>query len=392
MIADMLIKKIIFLATTTMLLLSGCSKVDDYFLGKDNTPKPKKLKKIPNANILKMQWEQKNAALKDYSRLFQMTPALDNKNIFVLNSQGTLVKLSKSSGEILWQSQLPHGALAAPKIMNDQIYLSSNQAEVISLRSSDGSIQWTTKTASDILSPPLTLGNKLIAKALDGSVYALDKNTGKVLWHYNHASPKLILKASAAPVSFADQALIAAADGKIELLDRDSGTSIWQKSVAQPRGVSDIEKMVDIDADPIVIDDSLIIASYQGAITRFSPETNHRYWRRAISVYQDMALQNGILYAVDNKSVIWAIAAENGVVLWKQKALQARGLTAPVVFNNYLVVADKLGWLHLLNRQTGMIISHDKLPGVVTVAPVTDNNLLYTLTDNGFLRAYLAEA
>ena len=29
-------------------LLQGCSKIDDYLLGKDNTPKPKKLAEIQN--------------------------------------------------------------------------------------------------------------------------------------------------------------------------------------------------------------------------------------------------------------------------------------------------------------------------------------------------------
>lgn len=67
------------------------------------------------------------------------------------------------------------------------------------------------------------------------------------------------------------------------------------------------------------------------------------------------------------------------------KGLKARGLTAPMIWKNHIIVGDKLGVLHAISLKTGEFIGQLTMPGSIISAPVVEGDACWVLTTNGQL-------
>ena len=146
-----------------------------------------------------------------------------------------------------------------------------------------------------------------------------------------------------------------------------------------------MERLVDIDADPIVRGNTVYLASYQGYIGALSLENGQFIWNKPASTFQNMAIDDNTLYMTDSNDIVWAFDRQTGFVKWKQISLKARGLTEPVLMGNRLVVGDKTGLVHLLSTQNGELIARTQLSGAIDIAPAVSGNRVYVMTANGKL-------
>ena len=92
---------------------------------------------------------------------------------------------------------------------------------------------------------------------------------------------------------------------------------------------------------------------------------------------------------VDSHDVIWAFEKNTGQVLWKQKGLKARGLSAPVFWHHQIWVADRLGVMHGIDPNTGEFKGQIQLPSAATSAPVVKYDSCWVTTSNGQLHRLL---
>ncbi len=365
--------------------LQGCSQVDDYLLGKDNTPKPKALADLQDKIKVKQNWSVavgKSSKNKEYLRL---KPVVHAGIIYTGDATGLVHAVQKSNGQIKWTTQLKHGLVSGPALANGYLAFGTNNSSLILLNKANGQQVWQKKVSGEVLGPPAISHKKVIAKTIDGKVYAYNLTDGQQIWVSEHGSPSLVLKASSSPVILGNLVLIGFSDGKLDALDIETGRIIWQRSIAYASGSSDIERLVDIDADPIVEDDVVYLASYQGYIGALSLNNGQFIWRKPGSVYKNMLLSGNTLYVSDSHDVLWSIDKRSGQVNWKQKVLKARGLTEPTLVGTNLVVGDRTGYLHFIDAQSGEMLARFKASSGVSISPSAAGRQLYVLTDNGML-------
>ena len=370
------------------LLLQACTQIDDYMLGKDNTPKPSALPEIHSKLKMVETWSVPMGKASQASTYLKLKPSIRDKVIYVANASGLIEAVNTSNGDLIWSKQLNHGINSGPTVASGYIALGTNRSTVVLLRQSDGSQVHEFNVSGDSLSKPAIAKNKVIIKTIDGYLYAFDLKTGKKLWATEHGSPSLILKASSSPVIMDNLALVGFSDGKLDGIDIDSGSTLWQRSIAYANGSSDVERLVDIDADPIVRGDTVYLASYQGYVGALSLSNGQFMWRKPASVYKNMAIDSTALYLTDSEDVIWAIDRQNGQVIWKQVSLKARGLTEPVLMGNHLVVGDRTGYIHILSARQGELIARQQLSGPVDIAPALSGHMIYVMTANGKLSRF----
>ncbi|HHF7375721.1 outer membrane protein assembly factor BamB [Legionella bozemanae] len=366
-------------------LVQGCSKLDDYMLGKDNTPQPKELKLIKDKITVEQNWTVaagKSSKNKEYLRL---KPVVQGGVIYTADASGLVRAINKHNGQVKWTTVLKHGLVSGPAVASGYIAVGTNNSSLVVLNKSNGNKLWQKKVTGEILSPPAILGGKVIVKTIDGKVYAFNTADGKQIWMTEHGSPSLILKASSSPIAMGNLVLIGFSDGKLDALDVKTGRVMWQRSIAYASGPSDVERLVDIDADPIVENNVVYLASYQGYIGALSLSDGQFIWRKPGSVYKNMILSGNTLYVTDSHDVIWSIDKHNGQINWKQTGLKARVLTEPALIKNDLVVGDKTGYLHFIDAQTGEIIARSKVSAGVSISPSVVGRKLFVLTDNGML-------
>lgn len=366
-------------------LLQGCNPLDDYMLGKDNTPQPKHLKPIQNKVKVAQNWSVPVGKSVKTNGYLKLKPVIRGDIIYTANASGIIQAVAKSNGEMKWSTELKEGIVSGPSVGEGLIAVGTNTSTLVLLNQADGKELWQNKLRSEILSPPAIAQHKVIAKTIDGKIYAFDATKGTILWTADHGSSRLVLKASSSPIITNNLVIIGFPDGKLDAYELSSGNLVWQRSIVYASGSSDIERLVDIDSDPIVKNKVIYLASYQGYIGALSLDDGQFIWKKPASVYKNMILRSNTLYLTDSKDVVWSINGLNGHVNWKQTALKSRGLTEPVLVGKDLVVGDKTGYLHVIAAQTGELTARSQLAAGVTISPSVSGRNLYVLTDNGML-------
>lgn len=366
-------------------ILAGCTQIDDLMLGKDNTPPPAPLEKITPKLNLATDWSVPVGKGKSTNAHLKLKPVVKGNIIYTASASGTLEARNKQNGEQVWSTQLKENVISGPSVGDGFIAVGTDAATVAVVNQTDGKELWQANVSGDSLSKPVIANGKLIVKTIDGNLYAFNVKTGEKLWVADHGAPNLILKASASPIIMDKLALVGFSDGKLDAVDLQTGTVVWQRSIGYPNGSSDVERLLDIDADPIVRGDLVYLASYQGYIGALDMTDGQFKWHKPASTYRNLAIDKDTLYMTDSDDVVWAIERQNGQVRWKQDALKARSLTEPAIMGGNLYLADKTGVLHVLSTQSGEVLARTQVNGPVSAAPTVSGNTIYVMTTNGRL-------
>ncbi len=148
-----------------------------------------------------------------------------------------------------------------------------------------------------------------------------------------------------------------------------------------------------MDIDPIVIDDVIYIAGYQGRIAAVKMGSGQLIWSRDFSSYSGLYVDAFRVYITDAMGQVWALNRYNGSTLWRQNKLLRRQLTAPVTYDNYIVVGDYDGYLHWMTREDGKIVARKRIKANDIVIEDEEQDkeldLLYSKWNNILVRPLL---
>jgi outer membrane protein assembly factor BamB len=159
--------------------------------------------------------------------------------------------------------------------------------------------------------------------------------------------------------------------------------------VAVPKGRSEIERMVDIDGDPVIMGGAVYVVTYQGRVAVIDAQSGNLGWTRDLSSYAGLGVDFAQVYITDQDSNVWALTRDSGGSVWKQDKLLNRSLTAPTPINNYVAVGDFEGYVHLLSRYDGHIAGRIKIDSKgVSARPLVVGDVMYVYGNGGTLAAY----
>jgi outer membrane protein assembly factor BamB len=378
-------KKILrhILIGTLSLSISACS-----FFDKDNTPEPAKLVSFRPEATVHSAWQKRpnSGAGKEYVKL---PIATTDTAIYTASHDGTVSANDKTTGKALWSVGTGVHISAGPSVGNDVVIVGSREGDVVALHQTDGTLAWKTLASSEILAAPAISNNITLIKSINGNLSAFSTQDGHLLWQYHQTEPSLILRSASTPQISRNNVIVGFASGDLDNLTLKNGSLLWEQPVAIPQGSFAIQRMIDIDADPIVDHSKIYAATYQGRIAAFERETGQEIWNHDISSYTGMANDNETLYVTDAQSHLWAFNIHNGNVRWQQTQLEARNITAPVVMNNAIVVGDMEGYLHWLSKTDGHLIARVKVShSGIWASPIVQDNTLYVVTIDGHLASY----
>ena len=186
-----------------------------------------------------------------------------------------------------------------------------------------------------------------------------------------------------------DELVVAGFDsGRVTALSLADGSPVWETRVAVPQGRSELERMVDIDAEPQVVGDSVYVVTFQGRAAAIDLESGKVKWGRDMSSHSGLAVHEDKVYVTDERGHVWALDRDNSSSLWRQGALTARGVTAPLGFGRYVIVADAEGYVHWLSAEDGRFLGRMRVDSAgVIAAPVASNDTVYVYGRGGTLAA-----
>jgi outer membrane protein assembly factor BamB len=370
--------------TAIVLSLSACST----FFDKDNTPPPTKLVDfIPQLQV-KSLWYTSTGAGSNSDDL-KLTPAISSPTIFTASKNGVVAANDMQTGKSLWKTNTGAEISGGTAAFGDLVYVGTREGNIFALNQMNGKVLWRATSSSEILAPVAANNNTVLVKTIDGYVTAFSTADGHELWKYQQTEPNLILRGSSAPQMRGDSAIVGFENGDLVKLAARSGRVQWEKTIADPQGIFAIQRMIDIDADPIIVGNRVYAATYQGRIAALDLSSGNEFWNHDISSYSGIASDGSKVYVSDAQSHLWAFNAANGSVNWQQTKLEARTITGPALIGDYVVVGDAEGYLHWMSKQDGRFVARTLVnKSGIAAAPIVNNNVLYVYTKDGHLAAY----
>lgn len=371
--------KITCALTVLTLALAGCAgktkKVPEV--------KPNPLPKLTQAKTLVPVFST-SVASTDAADPLRLRLDADNGVVFAIDPKG---EVSAFKGkQRLWQKKVSKDNLSSGVESAEGLVVVGNQkGQLFALDQQTGEQKWTAQLTGALLAPSLIHAGRVISVSNDGTVYAHEIATGAQVWTYNLANVQFSLRGMAAPVALdARNVLIASSNAYIYALDALSGVPKLQRRVAVSDGRSDIQRLVDIDGEPVVAGQFVVTTSYQGQVTVLDLASQQVVWSEdASSIQRPEVVGNGVFVAqTDGK--IKAFEITSGQPLWENDQLLNRKLSNPVMLGTDLVVGDLDGVLHLIDPRTGQITGRSKTSGEVRSLRVIDNQL-YVSTRKGAL-------
>ena len=369
-----------------LLLLSGCSSIS--WLGGEEDPRPPtELGDLASEIAVNILWSVQVGEGTDRRQL-SLVPAVWGGRLYVADAEGRIAALDAGTGKVLWERETGLPFSGGPAVSDKYILLGSSNGDLVALALQDGAVLWNARLNSEILSVPRIAGSRVLVHTLDDSVYAYDLVTGDRLWTYSYRAPVLTLRGSSTPVVAGESAIVGISGGKLVKLELQSGLPLWEARVTAPRGRSELERIADIDADPIIVDGIVYVATYNGDLAAVDLTSGSVLWRRQLSAYEGISAVDGMLYVTDSDDVVWAASLDDGAGLWKQEALKYRRLTAPAIVGDLIAVGDLEGYVHWLDRRDGRLVAQiDVADGPITGRPQVAGGRLYVYGDDGTVAA-----
>ena len=297
--------------------------------------------------------------------------------------------IDPESGETVWQAKVDEEFTAGPGIGDGLVAAVDNNGDLLAFDLTSGEKLWQAAVKREVLTSPLVAQGKVVVRTVDGQVMAFSTDQGTMTWRFRKNVPALSLHGSSGLVLINNQEgfLTGFGSGKLVASNLISGQILWEASVSEQRGRNEIERLTDIDTTPVVMGDTLYVASYQGGIVSFSLSQRKVHWNTPVSLFQEIAVDKNQLYATDEKGRVVSLSRDKGEILWSQEGLLNRGVTAPEIHGDFIVVGDSEGYLHLLDSQSGHFVGQFDLSGSALLKLLSVGKRLYLLSEDGILQA-----
>jgi len=354
----------------TSLLISGCSDDDEEDIYLANP-----LVDIENQFAIKTLWST-DVGDGIGERAVKISPVYAYEKIYVADSNGKIVAVDSTNGKKIWEKEFD-----IPAVANKLVAVGTSQGEVLVVEAESGTEKWRAQVSSEIISSPAIGDGHVAVRTVDGKIYVFDAETGKEKWFYDESLPPLTLRGNSSPIIAGGGVISGFSNGKLMVFILANGQLAWEKRIAVPIGSSEIQRLVDVDLQPLVVGSSLYIGSYNGNLASLDIKNGEFNWQRELSTFQDIAASDLLLFATHENSHLSGINRSNGVIIWTQKDLYRRQLTSPGVVGNHAVVADFEGYVHWLSIKTGKIESRKHIDSSGIAANplvIEDKVILYT--------------
>ena len=387
----------------TLRTLPGVDRVGQIFSGKSGDEgKPRPLAPFAAEVVVERVWRAKVGAGLGRKYL-RMKPAVVADRIYIADAYGLVEARNRFTGARIWAVRVgdpdrgpiykvwdrrdPAFVTGGVGAGEGRVLVGTTHGDVVALDAGDGNELWRSHVTSEVLAPPVAAGDLVITQTGNGRLLALEAEDGAVRWSFDTQVPILSLRGTATPVVDSGAVFAGFATGKVGAVDLDTGEPIWEQRIMLPQGRSELDRVVDVDSTPVAERGILFSVGYQGRLKAIRVQNGAVLWERDASSFLDLAQGYGNVYVVTEDDAIMAVNQLTSAVVWEQDALKHRQLTSPVAFDNYVLLGDIDGYLHVLAQSDGRFMGRGKLSGDLRSPMIEADDFVYIVANDGTVEA-----
>lgn len=338
-------KQVVLLSAVS--LLAACSANDTF-------EQPAPVPEVVSSVELNEVWDMSVGDGHDDSFLY-LEPLYTGDRIFAASADGEVYSIEPENGKIVWERDTDLEIMAGVGGDQSLIYLVTRDARLVALSRENGEEVWSASLPNEALSAPRSNNVMVVAQSIDGKVHAFNAADGEKLWQYDSAVPALSLRAAASPLVGADLVLASLANGRLMALSNETGQPVWQYQVGEPAGRTELERLVDVAGVPLILESAAMVVGYQGKLALVDIESGREIWSRPASSLHSPMIGNGNIFLAASDGDIVGLQGQDRRELWRQDKLAWRQPTQPIVLDDYLLVGDFEGYIHILSLEDGSL-------------------------------------
>jgi len=362
----------------------GKSKKSDFFAEEVAPKKPR----VVNQTAIQRNWSL-NLGGKIGQGDAIISPAILGDHLYAASTNGSIDKVSANSGKRIWRTKLKGETITAGVgVGSGLVLVATDQGIVYALNQDDGEISWQAQLSSEILASPVAGSEIVVARTGDGKVYGLAAYDGQVQWTISRQLPKLTLRGDSKPLIYSGVVFTGFSDGTLAAVEASNGRALWDFPISFPRGTSEIDRLADIDTDPLLVGNNIYVSSYQEVTHALDIQQQRIQWSADVSSFHTLAYDAAYLYISDKKGVVHQLDRSNGKKIWSQEGLRLSSVSAPISVGPYVLVADGDSALYVMDKRDGNYVGKHKLGSKTIVGePIVDSDTIYFIDSSGKLQS-----
>ncbi len=279
-----------------------------------------------------------------------------------------LYRIDPRTGDVIWSREADAEISAGVGSDGNYVAVGTVKGEV-EVYDAEGQRLWTARLSSEVSVPPLVGSGFVFVRTADTRITAFDVTSGERRWRYQAQVPSLTVRAPS-QMRFSPAGVLAGqANGRLLALD-GNGRTVFEAPVAQAKGITEVERLVDVVGTPLVDANMMCAAAFQGGILCLSNANGRPLWRVNVDAVSGPVTDGRHVYVVTSRGELNAYDYATGNLVWSNNKLLWRDLSAPVVLGDVLALGDFDGVVHFFDPASGEIIGRTSVDGAVRVPPV----------------------
>ena len=370
-------------------LMTGCSTLNSLnpFASDKKGDQPAKLVELKGSMAVRTAWKLDIGKAGSY----QFSPALTGNTVVVAAADGAIARVEAATGKQLWRIKADT-ALSAGVGTDGNLIVVGGEKGILLGFDMDGKLLWKTQLSSEILSAPVVSQGIVVARTIDNRIVGFDATDGSKKWTVQKIAPPLTLRNAPGMIVAGTDVIVAQPGGKLSALILATGAPRWDVEVGVSRGATELERVTDIGGAPVLFENEVCAASYQGRVGCFDLVTGSARWTRDLSSSVGVAVDQLFVFVPDDKGALNAFTRDTGASSWKNDKLSFRRLSTPLSYGRAVAVGDYEGYVHFLSREDGSFLARAATDGspILGTPLVAGTNLIFQ-TQNGTVTAIAVE-
>lgn len=332
------------------------------------------------------------------------TPVIEGERIYTVDSSGSVSALSVTHGDRLWQKNVPEQVPENASIFGTglalgegKLVVATSYGFVVALDPATGKQYWQRNLLTPLRSAPIIHEGKIYIITMTNTLQQLSLADGTLGWNHAGIVETASFLGMASPAIADDLVIAPYSSGEVFGLRALNGRMVWEENLGGSKRTGTLPSMADIQAQPILHNGRLYVASNSGRFVALDVRTGRRVWEADAGSTSTPWIAGNTIYMLTTDSQLAALALDTGRVRWVRDVQRYADMedksrqiswVGPVLAGGQLWLANSLGEIKTFAPQDGKDRSVFSAGAPVYLSPVVAGRTLYFLTDAGTLLAF----
>lgn len=313
------------------------------------------------------------------------TPGVAAKQgvVIVGTGEGELRGYRLGTGELLWSQDIKVPFLGPVTVIDEGdpfAVTTSADGMLMAVEITSGEPRWQTQLDGQSLAPARVAGDRLLVTTVENKVSALSIETGERLWTAGRPKPtQLTVRGHGAATVFGDTVYAGFSDGYVEAYALQDGRVIWSRPLALGT-----EDFYDSDADPVVVDGTLFVASYPKGVFALRPADGKTVWSVEAPAVTSLYPYGQLILVGSADGYFWGLKQSDGELAYRVTLPQGNASRVAMSGELAIFTSGDAG-LVAIRAVNGEPLQATPLLGRPGGSPAVDGEFVAAISTRGYL-------